>query len=162
MLLPEEARERRWALYREISDSRGTSLAEQLSWMAEPWVPGAWDPQLFGPGKLLGRGRGTCCVSVPQSPREYSDPIEATRNPRPAGHLTKRVLPSAGRAPRPSLPAPRPKSAAGRRSQGSPGRCFSDFQTLLSILAALAIFQSSPDLLNVLSPLLLRYLSPIA
>lgn len=39
-------------------ESRGTLLAEQLSWMAEPWVPGAWDPQLFLPGKLLGRGRG--------------------------------------------------------------------------------------------------------
>lgn len=32
-------------------------MAEQLSWMAEPWVPGAWDLQLFLQGKLLGRGR---------------------------------------------------------------------------------------------------------
>ena len=46
-----------WVRIARSRDSRGTLLAERLSWMAEPWVPGAWDPQLFVQGKLLGRGR---------------------------------------------------------------------------------------------------------
>lgn len=46
-----------WAYIARVLDSRGSLLAEQLSWTAEPWVPGAWDLQLFLQGKLLGRGR---------------------------------------------------------------------------------------------------------
>lgn len=124
MLVLEEAREGRWALYREIS-----RFSRDLVGRAVVLDGGAWGSGGLGPAALwtrqVVRGQGTCCVSVPQSRREYSHPIAATRTPTlPAPrYLQKRVRPVA-----PSL-SPRSPSAPGR----SLGCRSSDFPTLLSV-----------------------------
>ncbi len=122
-------------------------MAEQLSWMAKPWVPGAWDPQLFLQGKLSGRGRGRVPLgagrrarSAPLSPEGRTGaPVGAApSSPSPCGRsATCRSVcaPSPGppgplgppaprRAPAPSAPPPPAARGGGSASvplPGSPG-----------------------------------------
>lgn len=74
--------------------------------MADPWVPGTWDLQLFFPaGKLSGRGRGACpgprepCLRAPSLPGRRprlcraDGPSGALYSSRPQAPATCRKLP---------------------------------------------------------------------
>lgn len=112
-------------------DSRGTLLAEQLSWMAEPWVSGAWDPQLFLPGKLLGRGLGRVPLgagkrAVSASPNLEGNTVALLRQHGPfhplrvLRHLQNHLHPSVRAVP------PRSDRSSPVPLSGSPEPCSHD------------------------------------
>lgn len=78
--------------------------------MAKRWVPGAWDPQLFLQGKLLGRGRGRVPLGAGRRARLASFSLEGT---------TLTPLRRHGPPPHPPAGAPPPAEASATLSPRS-------------------------------------------
>lgn len=136
--------------------------------MAEPWVPGAWDPQLFLQGKLLGRGRERVPLSSGRRAVSASSSLEGNtltplRRDGLPPHPPAGAPPPAVCIPQPGHPLPRavlvpPPSQltaslepCSRGRYDSIGYCYSYFQRFLLVFLLVAIFWRIPDLLIILS-----------
>lgn len=152
-------------------------MAEQLSWMAEPWLPGAWDPQLFLQGKSLGRGTGRVPLgagrrAVLASPNLEGNTVNPLRQHCPLPHPPAGAPPPAeayvplspATSPRAVVVPPQSRSLEARSRARADVMIPLDTVLLSNVLASfsLAVFQSIADLLTILSRSLLQYLSPDA
>lgn len=145
-----------WACIARSPDSRGTLLAEQLSWMAEPWVPGGLRLATLstrqvdreGPGHVpLGAGRHA--VSASSSPegnilthlRRHYSPHPPAGAPPPAeanASLSRGSFSPAQWSFLPRLTGS--LEQCSHRRDDSIGYRSSYFQTILSVFPLVAIF----------------------